>query len=191
MWNTIRRDMLITICVLGACAFVLPDERAGMARREFGFALNPDLQGGLVTLFIFTVADGEVVDSRPLRPGSFILQVAGIEQSPANIEGIDLLEEYGITGCGPDASASTHDDLECPAISDLWKLRYRSAPAPYEGAGWATEQYHPSDRQQVLLQAYRQPQHADWHGPYFGANAFRLLRDLQDPAWVRLYRDGG
>ncbi len=191
MWTTLRNRSLIAACVLMGCSFALPDERADMARREFGFALNPNPQGGLVTLFIFTVADGEVVDSRPMRPGPFILQMAGIEQSPANIEGVDLLEEYGITGCGPSASASSHYDLECPAISDLWKLRYRSAPEPYEGSGWAAEEFRPSDRQQVLLQAYRQPQHANWHGPYFGANALRLLRDLQDPAWVRLYRDGG
>jgi hypothetical protein len=33
--------------------------------------------------------------------------------------------------------------------------------------------------------------HPHWQGPYFGKDALRLLRDMQDPEWVRLYKTGG
>jgi hypothetical protein len=165
-------------------------ERPMAAARELGFALNPNAQGRLYTLFLYTVHEGHVVDARPLEPGTFILQAAGLEESPANLEGIDLFEEHGIAGCSPGADAG-RAWLQCPVIDQLWKLRYRGAAVPGQGAGWAGEEWAPSARQQVLLHAYRAADALSWQGPYYGKDAFRLLRDMQDEAWVRFYRDGG
>ena len=84
-----------------------------------------------------------------------------------------------------------HTGLDCSSIRDLWKLRYRGAAVEGRGTGWAGEEFRPSDRQQILLQAYRTEEYPHWQGPYFGKDALRLLRDMQDPEWVRMYRDGG
>ena len=174
------------------CALKGDRPDAPLARREFGFSLNPTAQGDLFALFIYTVHDGRVVDSRPMRKGPYILQMAGLEESPANIESLDLFEEYGITHCGAWSDANiVHPGLDCAPLSDLWKLRYRADVVNGEGAGWAGEEHRPSDRQQILLQAYRPDHYTHWHGPYFGKDAMRLLRDMQDPGWIRLYQDGG
>jgi len=185
----LARGVFAAVIAALCCAFMFADESPVVAKREFGFSLNPNTQGELYTLFIYTVYQGEVVDSRPMRPGPYILQVSGIEESPANIESIDLFEEYGIKGCGPwGENGAVHVGLECRSINDLWKLRYRDALIPGQGLGWSAEEFTPSPRQQILLQAYRSPIHTHWHGPYFGKDAFRLLRDMQDPEWVRMYR---
>ena len=188
MSTSLTRTIISLALTLFACAFLRGDERPAMAKREFGFSLNPNTQGELYTLFIYTVYEGEVVDSRVMRPGPFILQMGGLEESPANLESIDLFDEYGIKGCGPwGENGEIHTGLDCSTLQDLWKLRYQDAKMPGRGPGWAAEPLTPSTRQQILLQAYRSPNHAHWHGPYFGRDAFRLLRDMQDPDWVRLY----
>ncbi|MBL0128698.1 MAG: hypothetical protein IPP83_14845 [Flavobacteriales bacterium] len=188
-YSALIRSVSAAMVAVLCAAFAMIDEPLAIAKREFGFSLNPNTQGELYTLFIYTVYQGEVVDSRPMRPGPYILQVSGIEESPANIESIDLFEEYGINGCGPwGENGAVHVGLDCRSINSLWKLRYRDALMPGQGLGWSAEEFTPSPRQQILLQAYRSPIHTHWHGPYFGKDAFRLLRDMQDPEWVRMYR---
>lgn len=173
-------------------AFIPSYEHATPARREFGFSLNANPQGRLYTLFLYTVYEGQVVDSRPIHQGPFVLQAAGLEESPANLEALDLFEEYGIRDCGAwAAGGKVRTNLECTVLSDLWKLRFRGALVEGSTPGWAGEEFAPSTRQQILLQAYRSSENPHWQGPYFGKDAFRLLHDMQDPAWVHLYRDGG
>mgnify|MGYP003382159863 CR=1 FL=1 len=167
-----------------------PAEPVVFAKRHFGFSLNTNPNGDLFTTYLYTVLDGRVVGSQPLRPESFILQATGLMESAANVESIDLFEQYGIAGCSP-IEYGVSNGLECRVLRDLWKLRFQGAAMAGAGAGWAGEENVPSARQQVLLQAYRAPDQPHWQGPYVGEDAFRLLRDMQDPAWVRLYRDGG
>ncbi len=188
----IERSILVLATMVAVLAAVRSAERPLLAEREFGFSLNNSPQGQHFTLFIYTVFEGKVVDARPLRVGSFVLQAAGLQESEANLESIDLFETHGIQGCGPWSSGDqVHAGLECAVIGDLWKLRARGALRNGDEPGWAGEEWKPSDRQQVLLQAYREPDAPFWQGPYVGKDAFRLLRDMQDPAWVRLYRTGG
>ncbi|MEZ4738963.1 MAG: hypothetical protein R2818_06310 [Flavobacteriales bacterium] len=163
-----------------------------LARQEFGFSLNPTAQGELYALFIYTVHENAVVGSVPMRPEPFILQVSGLQESRANLEGVDLFYDHGIAHCGPWTEGTViHDGLDCPTIRNIWKLRYKGDVGIGNGEGWAAEQFTPSVRQQIILQAYRPAAYEHWHGPYFGKDAFRLLRDMQDPEWVKLYRDGG
>jgi hypothetical protein len=162
------------------------------ARQEFGFSLNPTAQGDLHALFIYTVKDGVVLNNVPMRPNFFVLQASGLMESKANLESVDLFDQYGIKNCGAWTNDGTiRTDLDCTTLKDLWKLRYRNGMGAQEGNGWAAEEFRPSDRQQIILQFYRRPEYENWHGPYFGEDAFRLLRDMQDPAWVQTYAQGG
>jgi len=164
----------------------------GQARQEFGFSLNPTAQGGLHALFIYTVMDGVVVGNVPMRTQPFILQASGLLESKANLESVDLFDQYEIRDCGVWADANgINANLECSPILDLWKLRYKNGMGAQPGTGWAAEEFRPSERQQIILQLYRSTEYEHWHGPYFGKDAFRLLRDMQDPAWVETYQHGG
>jgi len=161
-------------------------------RYEFGFSLNPTAQGGLNALFIYTTLEGRVVGSIPMRLQPFILQASGVEESKANLESVDLFDQYEIQDCGIWADKEgLQANLECSPLLDVWKLRYKHGMGAQPGNGWAAEEFRPSERQQIILQMYRSPEYEHWHGPYFGKNAFRLLHDMQDPAWVDTYQNGG
>ncbi|MBL7953500.1 MAG: hypothetical protein JNJ91_00585 [Flavobacteriales bacterium] len=185
-----RWPPLIAYLAIGPLS--VPSLSQAQARYEFGFSLNPTAQGELAALFIYTVKDGTVVGSVPMRPHFFILQASGLMESKANLESVDLFDQYGIRDCGAwTEDGSVRTNFDCTVLQDLWKLRYRTGMGVQPGEGWATEEFRPSDRQQIILQHYRPPGYEHWHGPYFGADAFRLLRDMQDPAWVRTYAQGG
>lgn len=185
--------MCRTAFITFALAFQLaPKPIAAQARSEFGFSLNPTAQGELAALFIYTVHNGAVVTNIPMRPEFFILQASGLMESKANLEGVDLFDQHGITNCGAwMEDGSVRSNFACTILQDIWKLRYRNGMGAQPGEGWAGEEFRPSERQQIILQHYRQPGYDHWHGPYFGADAFRLLRDMQDPAWVQTYTHGG
>ncbi len=92
----------------------------------------------MYTLFMYNVLDNKVVDSRPMRVGTYILQMAGLEESRANIEGLDLFEEYGIAGCAAySEEGQLHTGLDCSSIRHLWKLRYGGATVQRRRTGWA------------------------------------------------------
>ncbi|HRH68724.1 MAG TPA: hypothetical protein PLB89_04365 [Flavobacteriales bacterium] len=185
-----RRILPIALLTLLACP--LSERISAQARHEFGFSLNPTAQGGLHALFIYTVVDGVVLGNVPMRPQPFILQASGLMESKANLESVDLFDQYEIRDCGVWAdTAGIRANLECSPILDLWKLRYKNGMGAQPGTGWAGEEFRPSERQQIILQLYRQPEYEHWHGPYFGKDAFRLLRDMQDPHWVETYQHGG
>lgn len=184
----VRGSSPLSLCI--ACC--MASGLLGQARHEFGFSLNPTAQGDLHALFIYTVMDGKVLGSVPMRSDFFVLQASGMMESVANLESIDLFDASGIVECGAwTADGAVAANLKCSPLLDIWKLRYRSGMGMQPGEGWAAEEYRPSDRQQVILQFYRSTEHDDWHGPYYGKDAFRLLRDMQDPAWVGTYKLGG
>jgi hypothetical protein len=185
-----RRLLLQAPATLLACWLAGP--LSAQASHEFGFSLNPTAQGGLHALFIYTVMDGVVVGNVPMRPQPFILQASGLMESKANLESVDLFDQYEIRDCGVWADAEgINANLDCSPILDLWKLRYKNGMGVQPGTGWAAEEFRPSERQQIILQLYRSAEYEHWHGPYFGKDAFRLLRDMQDPAWVETYQHGG
>lgn len=190
--GTLAGKALLACLVLLCCAFMRSGPPPPLATRALGFSLNANPQGRLYTLFMYTVYEGRVVDSRPMHQRPFVLQASGLEESPANLESIDLFSEYGIKDCGAwNEDGRLETRLDCSVINDLWKLRFRGAVVEGAGSGWAGEEFTPSPRQQILLQTYRAADQPHWQGPYVGADAFRLLRDMQDPDWVRTYRDGG
>ncbi len=182
---------LLLILLLATNATPWPDVPT-LATYEYGFSLN---QAGSndkqYTLFIYKVHEGHVLESTAISEKTFILQAMGLEASRANPAGIDLFEQYKITDC--DAlrdSLSGQYAYRCSPLNDLWRLRYGGATSNTGSAGWAQDLNTPGIRQQIILQVYRSPHEEHWLGPYFGAKAFSLLRDMQDPAWVSTYCDG-
>ena len=121
-----------------------------------------------------------------------MMEARGMQNSRANPEEIDLFGKHDITlNNVTDGSLQAQAAIICPSIELLPKLRYGPNAMETLGTGWAQEPYAPSLRQQIILQAYRLPEHEHWQGPYFGKQAFLLLHDLLDPEWVKSYSEGG
>lgn len=178
--------------LLGSTSARANEPPPALATYEFGFSLSQtSTEDELYTLFIYKVLDGQVLESTAIPERSFVMQATGLETSRANTEGVDLFELYLVPNC--EAQRDTIDrsiHYHCDPLAEVWKLRYGGATSGTGTAGWAQHLNEPGVRQQIILQAYRSPQNDHWIGPYFGKQAFLLLRDIQDPAWVSTYRDG-
>lgn len=186
-----HRVVLFSILIIATGATLRPASST-LATYEFGFSLNQaGHEDGQYTLFIYNVHDGHVLESTAISEKTFIMQCLGAEVSRANPAGIDLFKQYNIAECDAQRdSLSGNYAYRCSPLNDLWRLRYGGATSNTGTAGWAQDLYTPGIRQQIILQAYRSTHEEHWLGPYFGAKAFALLRDMQDPAWVSTYRDG-
>lgn len=168
-------------------------EPAPFAVRMFGVSLNTGLNNQLYTLFIVKEYEGRVIQAEPITREQFVLQAQGIVPSPANPEGVNLFRRYDVKMCMPeDPDTSGRYVMDCPVFDDLWKLRFWDYPfrlveGQHPGKGWAEKREAPSPRQLLLLTEYGMLHLTDIAR---GENAFHLLRDVGDSAWVDNYRKG-
>lgn len=166
---------------------------APFATQTFGVSLNTGLNNQLFTLFLVKEFEGTVIGSAPLSREQFVLQAQGLVPSVANPERINLFRKYEVEVClpeGPDTTARFVQD--CDVFDNLWKLRFwdypfRLAEGQHPGKGWAEKPDAPSPRQLLLLTEYGMMRASDLA---WGENAFHLLRDVGDSAWVDNYRKG-
>lgn len=166
---------------------------APFAVRMFGVSLNTGLNNQLYTLFIVKEFEGKVIQSDPITREQFVLQAQGIVPSPANPGQENLFRKYEVKMCIPDGPDTIGRYLQdCPVFDDLWKIRFWEYPfrlveGQHPGKGWAEKREAPSARQLLLLTDYGMLHLTDIAR---GENAFRLLRDVGDSAWVDNYRKG-
>lgn len=177
---------LLISLIIGFCTSMEPPSGSTYV---LGFSLadvGPDHAG---SLFIYKIHEGRVEDSRVLREQAFIRQALGMESTAANPLSEDLFIAHGINNCS--GRSDTGSEIpQCQPIKELWKLRYGGNSLGDPNSGWSQLPNMPSERQQQILQAYRHPDEHHWLGPYCGEQAFRLLKDMQDPVWVENYTQG-
>jgi hypothetical protein len=69
----------------------------------------------------------------------------------------------------------------------LWKIRFYEHPMQFDTEGWSQGQMKPSLYQNDFL--YKEYGVRNVLTQYFyGDTLFKLLRDVQDPAWIESYR---
>lgn len=162
-----------------------------LIRTELAFNLMPHWPGAGNTFALVDrdVRNGTIHRIREITKRDFILVASGNQKSRANPEQVNLFEQYGISGCHVafDDAFNTHH-IDCPSIDALWKLRFQKKPlvnAQVEDLGWAHKANVPSDRQVFLLRPYGIKDMDDFA---IGEDAFRLIRDANDPVWVSNYK---
>ncbi|MCX7954501.1 MAG: hypothetical protein N3A01_04840 [Bacteroidales bacterium] len=139
------------------------------------FAINfqPNYQD-LITYFILKINDkGEIVDRTILKRDDWVRQIVGLQSSIANPEGKNLMKEVGING--PEV------------LSELWKLRYSEHPYDRKNTekGWASKPRCPSPEQMKMLEKFGMKTLSDY---IYGENLLKLLKAMEDPAWVAEYQ---
>ena len=168
-------------------------EAAPFAVRMFGISLSTGLNNQLFTIFIVKEYEGKVIQADPITREQFVLQAQGIVASPANPAKENLFRKYEVKMCLPEGPDTTGRYVaDCPVFDDLWKIRFWEYPfrlreGQHPGKGWAEKREAPSPRQLLLLTEYGILHLNDIAR---GENAFRLLRDVGDSAWVDNYRKG-
>lgn len=191
--HVLRRGSLLLLLTLMAVRGGHGRVHPPFAVHEFGISLNTGLNNQLFTLFIVKVFEGSIIQSDPMTREQFVLQAQGVVPSKANPEGINLFRKYEVLRCLPQGPDTTGRYLmDCSIFDDLWKLRFWDYPfrlveGQHPGKGWAEKREAPSPRQLLLLTDYGMLRVGDIAR---GENAFRLLRDVGDSAWVDNYRKG-
>ncbi len=143
-----------------------------------GFNLIPNAGGGLVNFaLVKPLADGKRKIIL-ITQDDFVYQAKGKTKSLANPYKIDYFKKYNITNLS--------------ILDNLWKLRYTEFPYKTTGKaekGWSQNlefDYLPTAEQMEMLKKFGIEHLRDY---FYGENAFRLLEAIQNPQWLKSYKE--
>lgn len=166
----------------------LQAQDTGVKKVCFGIGLFTSAHSQLVTYAILTLRDSNVVGAQILTEQQFMYQVMGYYPSIANMKRENLFEKYGVDSC-----FLISDELDniigyyAKPFYDLWKIRFYAHPMQFDTEGWSQGQMKPSRYQIDFL--YKEYGVNNVLTQFFyGDTLFKLLRDVQDPAWIESYR---
>ena len=144
-------------------------------------------QSTIITYAFVSTRGDQIIGAQNVRKDRFMFTAMGYWPGLVNPEKKNLFEENGVDSC-----FLLKDDLDkivgyyCPVFDSLWKIRYSSHPMLYDLKGWSRGSYKPSIAQLEYL-----------HNEYgiknfltdyiYGENLYKLLRDIQDSAWISTY----
>lgn len=164
-----------------------------------GFSLIPGTSADLITFKKIRIIAGPVpkFDQQNITRNEFLTIALGIVASDANPTKENLFLKHEIKDCFYQLD-TVHKNvkydfaMQCPVVDELWKLRWGEYPylrrngTADPGKGWAADPLGVSEGQFKILQQYGMV--ISYSDPIYGDNAFRLLRDMQDPTWQSIYR---
>lgn len=120
----------------------------------------------------------------------FMRLATGQTPSEVNPKQENLFTKNEIRDCGYyNDSIAKRLTYECSVVDNIWKLRY--GPFPFRTKskpedGWARGAGNfPSDGQLAILYSYGIERLSQL---FIGEQAFKLLRDMQNPDWVSAYQ---
>ncbi len=151
-----------------------------------GFNLNTNMSGGLVNFALIKPLPNGKRKVILLTQDAFMYQAVGKQKSMGNPQKINLFEKYEIKNPN--------------IVTSLWKLRYKENPneplSQYLGhtakklnAGWSKNDsipFLPTDAQMEILREFGIERFSDY---IYDENAFRLLNAIENPEWVRTYKE--
>lgn len=164
-------------------------------RDEIGFALMPGPNNAPITFRYHRVYDDPArkATGTTISRLEFMSIASGTRPHTANPLQENLFVKYEIDQCGFVADTVIggiyiRAGYPCSVVDEIWKLGYSTYPVLIQNAtekGWARFPLHPSDGQEQLLKTYG-IEH--WNDPIWGAQAFKLLHDMQDHTWRAKYQ---
>lgn len=191
--------LLCLLVVIPGESFSRREARHAGVRKELAFSLAPTANSGLTTFAILTWYgnDERPSDVRVITRNEFLAAAHGLIASEANPSRDDLFIKYEVKDCSYYVdSVFRSTTYNCSIIDDLWKLRYKVYPIKADqklklqnkiavpDVGWASTNFEMSWEQLAFLEKYGIKNRNDF---FIGANAFRLLKDMQDPDWISAY----
>lgn len=204
-----RFHIILSALVLSGFGLLQQSGEAALTFHDhLGFSLLPGANSSPTSYYIVRKFDdpAKPITAQNISKNEFIAIGYGWGQSSANPKGEDLFTKFEVAHCGYIPDTIIHHilykgGLGCSPLDDLWRLGYSEYPygnatpnVPANpqsvnnptgpGPGWARSPFKPSDGQIQILQSYGAATFIDI---IWGDNAFHLLHDMQDPAWVSKY----
>jgi len=138
----------------------------------FAYNITINSDGSTIHYALLKQLPSKKIEVITLTKTDWILQAAGRQQSLAN-DTTNYFKKYLI---------------RWQTVDQLWKLRYSEAPyrKKIDKIGWAQKKMAPSEAQMKILRKYGINFITDY---FYGENAFKLLKDIQDGEWVTNYQN--
>ncbi|TNE55604.1 MAG: hypothetical protein EP338_02200 [Bacteroidetes bacterium] len=157
-------------------------------RPVFGVQVSMQPNSGLYMLVAYTHNGRALTNRKIMRMDEFIKIATGFWPSVYNPKRENLLEQHGLP-CGLVTDPITNKKTPaCGPLDSLWKIRYSDFPFNTGNErGWSQELYKPSSKQAVYLHQNYNIYDIDF-SPFIDSNFWKILRDVQDPNWVRKYK---
>lgn len=168
-----KKAVLIILLIVASLAAKSQIDSNYVSKYYFGFSLSPNYST-LITFAIVEISPKGDIKYNFLSRQNWMHQIVGIQESLANPTGTNILKDIGLEG--PDV------------IGDLWKLRYSETPYANQAVekGWAGKLTIPTEGQMEMLKQFGVETINNW---FYGENMYRLLKAMNDPAWVAEYQN--
>ncbi len=151
-----------------------------------GFNIKTNMSGGLVNFALIKPLPNGKRKIILLTQDAFMYQAVGKQKSLGNPQKINLFEKYQIKNPN--------------IVSSLWKLRYTENPNQQLGdylghtynkanLGWSQNDsipFLPTNAQMIILREFGIDRFSDY---IYDEKAFRLLNAMEDPEWVKAYKE--
>lgn len=178
----------LVIIFLLSFSYVNFAQTTGQKKTVFGIGLFTSAHSSLITYAILTLRDSTVTNALVVSEEQFMYQAMGYYPSLANIKKENLFIKNGVDSC-----FLVVNELDkvigyyAKPFCDLWKIRFYEHPMQFDMKGWSQGRIKPSAYQiKFLYELYGVNNVLTQY--FYGDNLFKLLRDVQDPAWVNSYK---
>lgn len=156
-------------------------------RNYFAVGLFAGAHSSMITYAMVSFRDGQFIGATVMTEPRFMYEAMGYYPSIANLNKENLFAKNGVDSC-----FLISNDLNkivgyyCKPFHDLWKIRFYTHPSQYDSDGWSQGQFIPCRWQREYLAAEYGVNNVlvDY---FYGDSLFKILRDVQNPAWVSEY----
>lgn len=159
-----------------------------LQQSHFAIGFFTSAHSQLITYAFVKTINGKVIGAEVVSQDRFIHTALGHWPHPVNNKREDIFVKNNIDSCFLLRSESNKViGYYAPIFDHLWKIRFYEHPYQYDQMGWSKGQYKPSAAQsQFLRETYGLNNFLSDY--IYGDSLFKLLRDVQSPGWVSLYK---
>jgi len=154
----------------------------------FAIGLFTGAHSNMITFAFVKTTNGKFSGAEIVRKDRFIYTALGHWPHAANLKRENLFEKYGVDSCFLLKNGSNKViGYYAPVFDELWKIRFYEHPYDFDQPGWSQGQYKPSIYQKEFLKKEYGVENVltDY---IYGDSLFKLLRDVQNPTWVSMYK---
>lgn len=175
--------LVCTMLVIALPSSILAPETSHVGSKSyFGILVSVSTVGYDMTYAVITEESNGTKSHRHISRIDFVHIAQGKWRIRPNMQQENLFDKYNITW-----GYNERNQLHCPVLDTLWKIRYRELPHKRGAYGWANDTYMPSAAQQIYLY--------DSFGVYNintnffeGDNMWKLLQSVSSEEWKAMYK---
>ncbi len=165
--------------ILYGKAQIVTRDSSNITPYRFAVRLVADGHGNQQFFIIKVNSNNKIVGGEQIQAMSFLRQAYGKEKSKANPWKKNFFKEYHIK--------------DSSIIFSLWKLRYAQNPWKTDDStnmfGWTMRKKYPFIPYNSQLKILGRYGLNNINGFIYGKKLFHLLKDMEDPNWIKTYQD--